>query len=79
MKRRVAIIQARTGSSRLPGKTLLPLADTSVLGFMIERLKRCRKLDQIIIATTNNIEDSGICDAASDLGISVFRGDETEV
>ena len=49
-----AIIQARMGSRRLPGKVLLPIANTTVIGFMIERVMKAKKLDKIIVATTEN-------------------------
>ena len=78
MSRTVAIIQARTGSSRLPGKVLLPLAGTTVLGFMVTRVKMAKKIDEIIIATTDNADDT-LSDEAKKLGVSVFRGSENDV
>ena len=46
------ILQARTGSSRLPGKVLADLASRPLLGFLVERLKRCASVDRYILATT---------------------------
>ena len=46
------IIQARMGSSRLPGKTLLPLGNRTILTYLVERLKRSRTLDDVVVATT---------------------------
>ena len=79
MTRHVAIIQARMGSSRLPGKTLLPLGNTTVLGFMVERVRAAQKLDEIVIATTTQPQDDPIFTAAQKMGINVFRGDESDV
>jgi len=48
------IIQARFGSSRLPGKIMLQACGKSMLELMIERVQRSKKLDKIIIATSTN-------------------------
>ena len=48
----VGIIQARTGSSRLPGKILMKAAGKTLLEHMIERISNSKKLDKIVIATT---------------------------
>ena len=64
MSRCVAVIQARMGSSRFPRKTLLPLAQTTVLGLIIERLKQAKKIDEILIATTDNFADDVLCQEA---------------
>ncbi|MDC0644656.1 aminotransferase class III-fold pyridoxal phosphate-dependent enzyme [Alphaproteobacteria bacterium] len=74
-----AIIQGRMGSSRLPGKTLLPFGDTTVLGYMIERLKMSTQLDEIIVATTSCKIDDDIEKCAIANGVKVFRGDETDL
>ena len=79
MTRCVAIIQARSGSSRLPGKVLLPLGETTALGLMVHRVKKAEKISEIIIATTENTDDDVLCDEARKLGVSIFRGDEQDV
>ena len=79
MTRCVAIIQARLGSNRLPGKVILPLGETNVLGLMVQRVKKAKQISEIIIATTTNTMDDILCDEASKLGVSVFRGDELDV
>ena len=56
------IIQARLGSSRLPGKILKKIGDKSVLEYLIDRLKRSRLAEQIIVATTNEKIDQKIVD-----------------
>ena len=47
-----AILQGRVGSTRLPGKVLLPLAGKPVILHVYERIKRCMNIDQIIVATS---------------------------
>lgn len=75
----VAIIQARLGSIRLPGKVLKPVLGQPMLARQIERVKRAQTLDQIIVATTTNPADSPITQLTDHLGISSFRGSETDV
>ena len=53
----VGIIQARMGSTRLPGKSMLPLAGKPLLYRFIERVKQATLLDEIVLATTENEED----------------------
>ena len=79
MTRCVAIIQARSGSSRLPGKALLPLGERTALGLMVHRDKKAEQISEIIIATTENTGDDILCDVARTLGVSFFRGDEQDV
>lgn len=75
----VAIIQARMGSSRLPGKVLKQLADRSVLGHVITRLSHSAKIDEIVIATTNCEQDYIITEEAGRYGVPFYRGDEQDV
>ena len=51
--KRVAIIQARMGSTRLPGKVLEPLLGQPLLFWVVERIARCRLLDEIVVATSS--------------------------
>lgn len=77
-----AIIQARTTSSRLPGKVLKELpwgSGVTVLEQVIRRLKRARSLEKIIIATTVNPEDDGIVEIAEKEQVAHFRGSEKDV
>jgi spore coat polysaccharide biosynthesis protein SpsF len=75
----VAIVQARMGSSRLPGKVLLPLAGTSAIGHLLGRLGRSRRLDAVMVATTVDPADDALAAVAERYGAAVFRGDETDV
>lgn len=77
--KRVLIIQARTGSTRLPGKTLLDLAGSPMLSQQLRRLSRCRMVDEIVVATTQNHADDPIVDIAEAEGVRWFRGSEDNV
>ena len=71
----IAIIQARMGSTRLPGKVLLNLSGKSVLEHVIDRLRQSKYIDQIIVATSNNEENkviSDLCDAKNVFCFVVF-------
>ncbi len=75
----VAIIQARLGSTRLPGKVLFEVAGRSMIGLMIERLRRARTLDEIVLATGDGPMNNALGHAVAALGIPVFRGPEGDV
>jgi spore coat polysaccharide biosynthesis protein SpsF len=74
-----AIIQARTGSSRLPGKVLLPLGGRSVLERMIERVRAARELDAVVVATTWLAADEPIREAAAAAGVPCISGHPTDL
>ena len=74
-----AIIEARMSSSRLPGKVLMTAANKPFLLHLVERLKRVKKIDKIIIATTNNKKDEEIVKFCKKNNISFFRGSEDNV
>jgi spore coat polysaccharide biosynthesis protein SpsF len=73
------VIQARMGSTRLPGKVLLPLAGRPMLEFLLDRLKRCREADELVVATTLGGQDDPVAALAARAGASCFRGDEDDV
>lgn len=75
----VAIIQARMGSTRLPGKVLKPLGGKSVLGHVITRVMACQRVDQTVIATTTHPADDVVAAEAVKWGATVFRGNESDV
>lgn len=75
----VLIVQARMGSSRLPGKVLLTVAGRPMLAHQIDRLLKVRYADQIVIATSTEPADDAIVKFCEQIGISVFRGDENDV
>jgi len=74
-----AIIQARMTSTRLPGKTLLPLAGKPVLQHIIERLRLSKYVDNVIVACTTNPEDDKIVELCDKLNCLYHRGSETDV
>jgi spore coat polysaccharide biosynthesis protein SpsF len=66
-------------STRLPGKTMMPLAGKPLIYRMIERLKKCQKVDQIVIATSTNKEDEVIKDVADQFDVEFFQGSLLDV
>ena len=77
--RNVAVVQARMGSTRLPGKVLLQIGSRTTLGHLIERLRRSRSIDQILIATTTHNSDDEIVNFARSNGVEILRGSEQNV
>lgn len=75
----IVTIEARMGSSRLPGKVLLPLAGKPALARMIDRIKSAKFIDEIVVATTINSDDDQIVKLAKDSGVKFFRGSEKDV
>jgi spore coat polysaccharide biosynthesis protein SpsF len=75
----VAIIQARMGSTRLPGKVLKDLEGETVLARVVQRVRRARLIDDVLIATTNQAADDAIVEECERCSIAVFRGDEDDV
>lgn len=75
----VLIMQARMGSTRLPGKSLMSLAGKPLIVRIIERVGRCKKVDKIVLATTQNTEDDPLANIGNIMGIEVFRGSENDL
>jgi len=75
----VAIVQARMGSTRLPGKVMLDLLGEPVLVRDVNRLRRSKMLDEIVIATTNLPADDQIVSLCKERGWKYSRGDENDV
>ncbi len=74
-----AIIQARMGSTRLPGKIMMKLNGISILESLLKQISNCTKLDGVILATTVNKEDDAIETFANDNSIDFFRGNSSDV
>ena len=74
-----ATIQARTRSSRLPGKVLMEICGKPLLELLVERLKHSRLIDKIVIATSDHPQDTPIAELAERLKIGCFRGSEDDV
>jgi spore coat polysaccharide biosynthesis protein SpsF len=77
--RTVAIIQARMSSSRLPGKVLLDLAGEPMLVRVVERVRRARTIDDVVIATTTEPSDDPIAGLCQKRGYAVYRGSMYDV
>ncbi len=75
----VAIIQARMGSTRLPGKVIMDLGGDTVLARVVRRLCRAKFVDEIVIATTSSDADDAIVRECERLGVPWFRGSEDDV
>ncbi len=75
----VAIIQARMGSTRLPGKVLLDLSGKTMLERVIRRTERAKMLSDVIVATTTNPQDREIARLCYDLGVPFICGSEQDV
>lgn len=77
--RTVAIVQARIGSTRLPGKVLLPLLGEPMLTRVMRRADRARTVDEVVLATTRRPEDDALVALAQAEGWPVERGSDTDV
>jgi spore coat polysaccharide biosynthesis protein SpsF len=77
--RTVAVIQARTGSTRLPGKVLRPLLGEPLLSHVVRRTARASLVDGVVVATTTLAQDQPIVDLAGAEAWSVVRGSEADL
>lgn len=75
----VAIIQARMGSTRLPGKVLLPLLEMPLLHWVVRRVRQSHLIDEVVIATTTDPRDDAIVDLCIREGWLYSRGSEDDV
>jgi len=77
--RTVSVIQARMGSTRVPGKVMKDLKGSTVLSHIISRVKQANLIDDIVIATTTRSQDDIVADEAKKYGAKVFRGPEDDL
>lgn len=77
--RRVATIEARMTSSRLPGKILRDLIGKPLLERLVERARKAKLVDEVVVATTTNPQDDAVESWARKVGISIYRGSEEDV
>lgn len=75
----IAVIQARMGSSRLPGKVLRMLGETTILDSVVQRLKESGSVERIVVATTTSALDESIFAHCMSQRIEVVRGSEEDV
>ena len=77
--RTVVVVQARMGSKRLPGKSMADLAGKPLLWQFLERVKRCNKVDEIVLATTSKSQDDVLIEVANSCEVQTFRGAENDL
>lgn len=75
----VAMVQARMGSQRFPGKMLTQLGGHTLLEWVLLRMKLCTQVDKLILATSDHPDNDRLEEAAFRLGIETFRGEEDDV
>lgn len=79
-KKVVAIIQARMGSTRLPGKSLMPVwRNVSLLELVLRRVEKATMIARVVLATSDQIRDDPLISIAQRCGVDVFRGSESDV
>jgi len=75
----VLILQARMGSTRLPGKSMMDLAGAPLLARILERVKRVTSVHEIVMATTELASDDVLAEVGREYDVSVFRGSENDL
>ena len=75
----LALIQARMGSSRFPGKVLEDLSGHPMLWHVVERVRRAGRVDKVVVATTDRAVDDPIAAFCEREGVGCFRGNEQDV
>ena len=75
----VAIIQARMGSTRLPGKVLRPVAGRPLLWHIVHRLRKSHLIEDVAVATTTDVADDAIVEFGRENGVTVIRGPQDDV
>lgn len=75
----IAIIQARMGSARLPGKVLMEVNDRPLLAYQLDRISKSKKLERVVVATSVLEKDHAIESFCKDYGVDCYRGSENDV
>ena len=75
----LAILQARMTSSRLPGKVMAPVLGEPMIGRQVERLRRARRIDRLVVATSTDPSDDALAAYCKSLELMVFRGSLNDV
>lgn len=78
-KKVVVTIEARMTSSRLPGKVLMESCGKPMLELMIERIRKSKEIDEVVVATTINSQDDPIVDLCNRIKCPYYRGSEKDV
>ena len=74
-----ALIVARMGSTRLPGKSMMPILGEPMVGRLVDRVARAASVDRVVLATTELLEDAPLAELAEARGIECYRGDPEDV
>jgi len=75
----LVLVQARSSSERLPGKVLRSMAGRPMLSWLLESLGQCKRVTDVVLATSDLASDDRIADFAETFGVSCFRGSLTDV
>ena len=74
-----ALVQARTGSTRLPGKVLEDVGGIPLIAHSLRRLRAARRVDEVVLATTDREGDDALVQLAREEGVAAHRGPEQDV
>jgi spore coat polysaccharide biosynthesis protein SpsF len=77
--RTIAVLQARTSSTRLPGKVLLRTCGKPLLQHQVERVRRCHSIDVLVVATSDHAADDPIAELCAQIGVPAYRGNLEDV
>jgi spore coat polysaccharide biosynthesis protein SpsF len=75
----VAIVQAHLGSTRLPGKVLLPIGGQTMLERVYHRVRQCHEIDDVVVATSTLPSDDRLVEFCQQRGMPAFRGSDSDV
>jgi len=75
----VAIVQARMGSTRLPGKVMMEISGKPMLWHVVDRARQAKRINQVVVATTTNPEDEKIIKLALEMGVKGYAGSQDDV
>jgi len=75
----LAIVQARMNSTRLPGKVMKKILRKPLIGYLLERLGKSKKVNKIVIASSRKRNNDELCKYVKRLGLDVYRGEEDDV
>ena len=74
-----AIIQATYSSDIFPGKSMVKIAEKTILEYIVLRIRQVKNVSEIILATSNTLQDNPIVAEAEKLNIKVFRGSKSDL
>ena len=75
----IAIVQARMGSTRYPNKVMKSICDTPMIGLLLKRLSKTKRINKIVVATSEDLRNDELIQYVHELGYSVYQGSENDV